>query len=84
MAEKTNFGPDFDTHLVPKKYIRGFYLYWMLYIVTSYHRMQFQRKLTNQPWENDTKNLVSGPILTHIAQFWAPKTFFVDFTSTRC
>ena len=49
MAEKTNFGPDFDTHLVPKKYIRGFYLYWMLYIVTSYHRMQFQRKLTNQP-----------------------------------
>ena len=49
MAEKTNFGPDFDTPLVPKKYIRGFYLYWMLYIVTSYHRMQFQRKLTNQP-----------------------------------
>ena len=52
MAEKTNFGPDFDTHLVPKKYIRGFYLYWMLYIVTSYHRIhriQFQRKLTNQP-----------------------------------
>ena len=28
------------------------------------------------------KNLVSSLILARLAQIWAPKTFFVDFTST--
>ena len=29
------------------------------------------------------KNLISGLILTHLIQIWAPKKFFVGFTSTR-
>ena len=34
-----------------QKFFRGFYLYYMVYIVSSYHCMQFQRKLMNQTWE---------------------------------
>ena len=33
-----------------------------------YHYIQFQGKLMNQTWENDKKNLVSGPILAILAQ----------------
>ena len=29
----------------PKVFFRGFYFYYMLQIVASYHRMQFQGKL---------------------------------------
>ena len=39
----------------------------------------------NQPnlrkWQ---KKLVSGPVSIHLTQIWAPKNFFVDFTSTTC
>ena len=32
----------------PKKFFQGFYFYYMLHIVASYHCMQLQGKLTNQ------------------------------------
>ena len=34
-------------------------------------------------WEND-KKLVSGPILAPLAKIWAPKIFFMDYTSIWC
>ena len=55
----------------------------MLGIVTSYHCMQFQRKLMNQAWENG-KKLVFGPYFDPLAQILAPKSFLVEFTCTRC
>ena len=45
---KPNLGSDFDPNLVLKTFFGGFYLYKMLYIVASYHFMQFQGKLINQ------------------------------------
>ena len=39
----------------------------MLYIVASYHCMQFQGKLMSQTWEIDKKKLVSGKILALLA-----------------
>ena len=36
-------------------FFHGFYLYYMLDIVASYHCMQFQGRLTNQTWENGKK-----------------------------
>ena len=53
----------------------------MLYIVVSYHCMQFQGKVMNQTWKNG-KKLVLSTILAPSAQIWAPKIFFMDFTST--
>ena len=47
---KPNFGPNF----IPQ-YFCGFYLDEMLYIVASYHCMQFQGKLMNQTCEKDKK-----------------------------
>ena len=47
----------------------------MLYIVGSYHCMQFQRKLMNQSRENGKKKQVSGLILAPLAQIWAPIFF---------
>ena len=44
--------------------------------------MQFKGKLMNQTWENDKKKLISGPNSAHLAQIWAHKICFVDFTST--
>ena len=38
-----NFGP-FELNLGPKIVLRGFNVYYMLKIVTSYHCMQLQRK----------------------------------------
>ena len=43
---KPNLRP-FDANLVPM-FFRGFYFYWKLDIVASYHCMQFQRKMINQ------------------------------------
>ena len=51
IRKKPNFGPHFglfDPNLIPKKNFCEFYLYYMLYIVASYHCMQFHKK-TNQP-----------------------------------
>ena len=51
MAKNVILGPIFvcfGPNVVPKSFLRGFYLYWMLYIVASYHCMQFQVKLMNQ------------------------------------
>ena len=38
---------------------RGLYLYYMLDIVASYHRIQFQQKIMIQTQENG-KNLILG------------------------
>ena len=35
-------------------FFHGFYRYYMLDILASYHCMQFQGKLMNQTWENQT------------------------------
>ena len=51
MATKPSFRLDFGTfgsNLGLKIFFRGFYLYQMLDIAASYHRMQFQGKLLNQ------------------------------------
>ena len=45
--------------------------------------MQFKGKLMNQTWENG-ENLIPDLILARLTQIWAPKFFFVCFTSTRC
>ena len=50
---KPNLRP-FDPNLVPN-FFRGFYLYWKLDILASYHCMQFQGKIINQTWENGKK-----------------------------
>ena len=71
---KTDFGP-FGQNLGLKRFFHGFYLCYMLDIVASYHCMQFQGNLMKQTWEN-TKNLVLGLILVHLAQIWAIKICF--------
>ena len=45
----------FDPKLVPPKFFCGLYLYLMVYIVASYHCMQFQGKLINQTWKKGKK-----------------------------
>ena len=50
----------------------------MLYIVASYHWMQFQGKLTNQTWEN-FKNVVLGWILVLLAKIRDHKKFIRRF-----
>ena len=53
-----SFGPDFaffGPNLHPKNFLCGFYLYWMLDFVASYHCTQFQAKLMNQTWDNGKK-----------------------------
>ena len=62
----------------PSKFFCGFYLHYMLDIVASYYRMEFQEKLMKQTWENG-KKISFGP---NFDQF-GPKKCFVDFTSTR-
>ena len=47
----------------------------MLNIVASYYCMQFQGKIKYETWEN-TKNLVLGLILAHLAQIWTVIFFF--------
>ena len=49
-----DFGP-FGTNLATKAFLRWFYFYQTLDIVTSYHCMQFQGKLMNETWENGKK-----------------------------
>ena len=81
--EKPHFGPYLGANLGPQNFFREFYLYYMLDIVASYHRMQYQGKLMNQTWENGKKtNFESnfglfGPNL-------GPLIFFLGFTSNRC
>ena len=50
----------------------------MLYIVASYHWMQFQGKLTNETWEN-FKNVVLGWILVLLAKIRDHKKFIRRF-----
>ena len=42
----TNFGL-FGPNLVPEIFFHKFYGYWMLYIVSTYHFMQYQGQLIN-------------------------------------
>ena len=58
-----------------KLFFRGFYLYYMLDIVASYHCIQFQGKLTIQTQENVQKPHF-GPDLGLLAEIRAAKLFF--------
>ena len=61
--KKTNFGQDFDLfnpNLGLQNFFRGFCLYYMLNIVETYHRIQFQGKTIIQFQENGK-----------ITSFWA-------------
>ena len=58
-----------------ENFFRKLYLYYKLGIVPSYHPMQFKEKLISQNEEN-VKNLILGPIWTHLAQIQAPIFFF--------
>ena len=62
MTKKANFRSNFglfSQNLISKKFFCGFYLYQMLYIVISYHCVQFQGKLVKQSWENHKKKASS-------------------------
>ena len=61
-----------------------FYLYMMLYIVASYHCMQFQGKLMNQTWENGQKPSFGKDFGLLWPNFGPPKIFVVRFTYTIC
>ena len=77
----------FSPNLVLKIFFHGFYLQQILCIVASYQCIQFQGKLMNQTLKNSKKHFeknVSVTILASLAKIWVTKTFFVDFTSTRC
>ena len=63
----------------PKNFLCGFYLYYMLEIVASYHFLQFQEKLKNQTWENGKKSSFRSDFGPNLG----PKFFFMGFTSTR-
>ena len=78
-SKEPNFGPNWEPPASPPQFLFDFYLYYMLYIVASYHCMQFQGKLMKQTWENGEKELVSGLILAPLVQIWAPKNFFRGF-----
>ena len=56
---------------------------FMLYILASYHCMQFQGKLINKISENDKKPNF-GPDFGSFGTKLGPQNFFVDFSSTRC
>ena len=50
---RTDVGP-FAQIWLKILFFHGFYRYYMLDILASYHCMQFQGKLMNQTWENQT------------------------------
>ena len=50
----------------------------MLYIVASYHCMQFQGKVINQTWKNGKNPSFKPNFTPNLVQ----KMFFVGFTST--
>ena len=58
----------------------GFYFYYMLDIVASYHCMQFQGKLINQTWENGKNKTNFGPDFGLFGPNLGPKIFFKGFT----
>ena len=67
MAKKTNFGADFGLfgpNLDPKNF-HWFYLFQMLDIVASYHRIQCQEKLLFQTQENGEKPHFGPDLVSH-------------------
>ena len=80
-GEKTNFAL-FWPKLGPKRFFSWFLPYLMLYIVASYHCMEFQGKLMNQISENGKKPSL-GPDFGPFGSNLGPYFFFMDFTSTR-
>ena len=65
----------FRPNLVPKIFFRGFNLNYMLYIVVSYHCMQFQGKLMNQTSKNGKKTSFGHNFGTFGPNL-GPKNFF--------
>ena len=86
-VQKTNFGSDFGLFW-PKygcqNFFRVFYLYQMLYIVESYHCVQFQGKLMNQTWENGQRPIFGKDFGLFWPNFGPPKIFVVRFTYNIC
>ena len=66
----------FGLNLVSKNVFCEFYLSQMLYIVASYHCMQFQGKLINQKWENGKKPSFR-PDFGHSGPNMGPKLFYL-------
>ena len=79
MTKKTDFGPKFGpfgSNLGPffiYFFCLRFYLCQQLYIVASYHCMQFLKKLMNQTQDNG-KKLALGLISAYLPKF-APQSF---------
>ena len=68
---------------VPDIFFRGFYLYSMLDIVASYHRIQFQGKLMIHAEENDKKyhfGLDLGPLGPNSGRH----SFFIKLVVRHC
>ena len=73
-GKKISFEPIFGLQI----FFHGFYLYYILDIVASYHCMQYQGKLMNQIWENGKKPSFGtnfGPFGLNLG----PKYFFHKF-----
>ena len=87
-SEKPNFGPNFDPfgpNLGIQIFFREFYRYYILEIVSSNHRMQFQWKIRIQTQEM-AKNLILSLILVRWTQIRTVKCFFftnLAFSVTR-
>ena len=87
-SEKPNFGPNFDPfgpNLGIQIFFREFYRYYILEIVSSNHRMQFQWKIRIQTQEM-AKNLILSLILVRWTQVRTVKYFFftnLAFSVTR-
>ena len=86
MAKTPNFRPDFGLfgpNMGPSIFFGGFYLYQMLNIVASYHRIQFKGKLMIQTQENGKKPH-SGPNLGLLSPNYCPQIFFVKLVNKNC
>ena len=71
-GKKTSFGPKFG----PQNFFYGFYFYYMLDIVASYHCLQFQGKLKNQTWENGKKTTWFQDWFWPLRPKFGPQNFF--------
>ena len=84
-SEKPNFGPNFDPfgpNLGIQIFFREFYRYYILEIVSSNHRMQFQWKIRIQTQEM-MKNLILSLILVRWTQIRTVKYFFSQISLSQ-
>ena len=84
-SEKPNFGPNFDPfgpNLGIQIFFREFYRYYILEIVSSNHRMQFQWKIRIQTQEM-MKSLILSLILVRWTQIRTVKYFFSQISLSQ-